>query len=260
MRRLLGWRVPVTVGRLHVVVPVVVSLLLCCCLGTCGLGVVGNGLQRAGLLPTLTATVTATRTPARTDTATAGLTVRPSETPTAAAPTVTPTAAATRPATSTATATEVPTQKPAPTVQPSRTPMPTATPGLSAAEALYVTAVQPLVQGYGEALTGLSAQSAAAGQNAALLLNADWRLKTAIYLASIQMQGQALRKISPPGRFVAMHGELLAAAGHLDAMVTLYAEGVDEVNGAKLEAAAARMNQGNAAIQRATTEMQKAMR
>ena len=38
-----------------------------------------------------------------------------------------------------------------------------------------------------------------------LILDNDWRLKTAVYIAGIQVYGKQIRELQPPARFAASH-------------------------------------------------------
>ena len=187
---------------------------------------------------------TSTPTMAPTETPRPSITPGPTET---SVPTSVPTATrtATRTSTPGATATRPPTSSPMPTAD--------------VAGGAYVAAIAEITRAYGVALTGIGEQSTAAGKNALLMLDESWKLKTAIYLVSLKLQGQELRKLQPPARFAEVHALLLVAAGHFDRSAEFYADGVDQLSGDKLGQAVAEMRLGSAAVEAATGRL-KALR
>jgi len=147
----------------------------------------------------------------------------------------------------------VPTDTPAPTDTPPPTAAPTEEPaGESAEELTYRADIMRIIGLYKNGLDGLAAQSSAAGDTPALMIDDEWRGVTTVYLAAIRLAGEQARELNPPEKFQESHAELLIAAGHFDMMTTLYAEGVDEFSVDKLNRAAESMLLGNEAIQRAT--------
>lgn len=140
---------------------------------------------------------------------------------------------------------------------PTRTPRPTAAPTEappddSAAVLEYRAAIQEIAGLYQTGLSGLADQSGAVGDDPALILNEDWKITTAVFLASIRVANDQVRSQNPPEEFRAVHDELLVAADHFETMTELYAAGVDEISVEKLAGASESMQLGNEAVQRAT--------
>lgn len=176
-------------------------------------------------------------------------------------------------------ATEAPpptaTRRATPSPRPTSTPRPTATPNAAATDAAreaatlvaaaqtellaeldYAKAIQRISVDYKEALDGIFTQSQAASENPYLIINDEWKITTAVYLAAMQVAGDNVRALDPPARFVPVHADLLEAAEHYDLVAQYYAEGVDDLDSTKLQLATAEMQLGSAAIQRATTKLQ----
>lgn len=154
------------------------------------------------------------------------------------------------------------------------TPQPTATPNAAAtdaarqaatkiaaaqvdllAEVAYADAIVKISSDYMVALDGIATQSEAASENPYLIMSDEWKITTAVYLAAMRVAGDKVRELKPPARFVAVHADLLEAAGYYDQVVRYYGEGVDEMDAAKLDLAAANMGMGSLAIQQATAKL-----
>ncbi len=135
-------------------------------------------------------------------------------------------------------------------------PAPTETPSGESAEVLnYRASIIEIADLYKTGLTGLSDQSAAVASTPALMVNDEWKLTTATFLAAIRVANDQVRALNPPDQFQEVHDELLVAADNFETMTTLYAEGVDEIDPEKLAGAAESMQLGNEAVQRATTAL-----
>jgi hypothetical protein len=146
----------------------------------------------------------------------------------------------------------IPTDAPVPTVVPTE-----AAAGETAEELAYRLSVIDIAGQFEEGLGGLGAQSTAAGETPSLMFDEDWKIATAVYLASISVASDRVRELDPPAKFQAVHDELLIAAGHFDTMTTLYAEGVDEVSADKLGLALESMQLGSESAQRVTALLQE---
>jgi hypothetical protein len=105
---------------------------------------------------------------------------------------------------------------------------------------------------YQTGLEGLSDQSSAAGSDPNLILDEEWKITTAAFLAAIRVANDQVRALTPPDQFQAAHGELLVAAEHFETMTTLFAEAVDEISLEKFSGAGESMRLGSEAVQRAT--------
>ena len=166
---------------------------------------------------------------------------------TSATPTVTPVIASaavplptSAPPTSTAippTATPVPptatpippTPTPAP---PTVTPLPpTPTPGLPVADAAYLADRSNILATAQKGLIGVMNQSQLAHDDPSALLDANWKVQTAAYLAEMQTSGEALEKGgAPPKDMEAVDGLLVTTGQDLVATSNDYARGVDTMN------------------------------
>ena len=152
-----------------------------------------------------------------------------------------------------------PTVAPQPTAEPEPTspPAPTSAMRFSASESDYSVAILGIIGNLKNAMSIISEQSSAAGADLTIMLDDDWKLKTAIGLASLQASSKQIQDLTAPSRFKAVHAELLVAADHFIQMTSLYAKGVDEISADKMGLALDHLNLGNAAIERATTEMEE---
>lgn len=215
LRRLFGWQINVPLPGRRLAVPVILAAFLLCCCSTIGLFVLDVGLRQAGVLPTYTPRPPATPRPAAT--MTPAVTAIPRATTVAA--------------------------KSSPTV------------AVTAAESAYLAAILNILGDLSQAMTALGEHSTAAGANPQLLLDDDWKLKAAVYLATIQVDGDRIRALTPPLRYADVHAELLTAVGHYDNTAKFYAQGVDEINSTKLDQGIQSMQLGNAAIQRAAQKL-----
>lgn len=229
LRRILfGWRASVRLGQRRIALPIVFTALLVCCGGTFVWALVDSGLRQAGVLPTYTPTatrlptLTATAAPAPSATAEPTATRRPSRTP-----------------------------KPTATARPKVTDTAAATSRLSAAEQAYVAAMVEITDAYSKALRGIGEESMAAGEDVTLLLDDDWKLRMALYMALLKVEGEAVRGLTAPVRFGPMHAEMLIAAEHFDRSADLMAGGIDAFDVEAIGLATREMNEGTAAIQRA---------
>ena len=85
------------------------------------------------------------------------------------------------------------------------------------------------------------------GDNAYLILDNDWRLKTAVYIAGIQVYGKQVRKLQPPARFAAGHTELVKCANALDTAMDYFMAGLDQLDGSKISQGTIYLEIANAA-------------
>ena len=129
-----------------------------------------------------------------------------------------------------------------------------ASPGRTSPEAGYADAVLRISTNYRDAFTTIGEQFTNAGNDTSLLLDDEWKVTVAAALAVLQISGNDLRALVPPAKFAGAHKEFLGAADHFDQVAILAAEGIDNLDGAKLSQAVQEMNLGNAAIRRATDQ------
>jgi len=127
------------------------------------------------------------------------------------------------------------------------------TEGVSAAESAYLLSMGEISTNLGQALSDISDDSGAVGDNPSLILDDAWKIKAATHLAAIKIACQNIRDLAAPPRYAAVHSEMLTAAGYFENTCDLYAAGVDELSSAKLNQAIEELSKGNAAVQRATT-------
>ncbi|MCZ7568843.1 MAG: thermonuclease family protein [Ardenticatenaceae bacterium] len=154
--------------------------------------------------------------------------------------------------------TRVPTDTPAPTPTSTPEPSPTATntPSVDPSESAYIQAVIELSESYAEAWTKASELATTVGSDVSLIFDQDWRTEMAVALGTVKANNARVRQLEAPARFAEVHAELLVAAAHYDRAVDLFAEGIDELNADKMTRAAAEIEIGNAAINRAAAKAQ----
>jgi len=121
----------------------------------------------------------------------------------------------------------------------------------AAQEQAYTAALMPILEKYAAAMTDFSAQMTDAGKNPVLIIDAQWRLKTAATLATWDLLGAQLRALTPPARFVDAHKEVLAASAHYEKAGDLVADGIDQVDAGLLAQGNAEIALGQQAINRA---------
>ena len=131
-----------------------------------------------------------------------------------------------------------------------RVPEPSATPNLLAD---YGDEMLPLVLfPWIEGLDQVGELSSAVGEDVLLFFDNSWRLDMAVALTTIEVANVALRGIDAPEEAQEIHSALLDAAFELEVVVTLMAEGIDEVDVDKIIAATEAMDRATEHINRAT--------
>ena len=141
---------------------------------------------------------------------------------------------------------------------PVNTPDATATPAFTAEETEYATLLRAILDVMSQAMQSLGEQSTAAGENPALILEDDWRTRTAVALGVIKGEVTEIRKLKAPARFADVQAELLVAAGHFEKMTTLYAEAIDEMDGDKMTRALNSLTAGTESLNAATAKLELA--
>ena len=149
-----------------------------------------------------------------------------------------------------------PTPTVVPTVAPTAVPtvMPTAEPTMSAEEIAYGDAIIEVVEAYGNIFSLLAIQFDEAAADPAMMFDENWRLATAVYLGSLIVTGDMARDITPPARYAGSYGLFLEAVTHIDKFIDLYADGVDELDAEKINAATMEMTLGGD-LTRQSTEL-----
>lgn len=153
------------------------------------------------------------------------------------------------------------------TVAPGSTPSPVATatkaqatPTSAVSEAAhekaYLDKMGEVTGAYSTALDTFGTQMTAAGNNPTLILDDEWRTKTAMTLAMFTWLADEVRTLTPPTRMADLHTDVLAAAAHYEKVATLAADGIDQLDADLLRQATTEMQLGQEAIERASTKMQ----
>lgn len=132
------------------------------------------------------------------------------------------------------------------------TPVPEAppTPQFSPAEQAYIDQVLETISPIPDATQKIGELSLAAGENTALLLDEDWRMSMALQLGIVKGTATLVQDLQAPPRFAAVQAELVTMAKRMDEGATLYATGIDDLDGAKITQASAKFEEGTAAMQR----------
>jgi len=136
-------------------------------------------------------------------------------------------------------------------------PSPTPTPGLSLEEIAYLIEVVAILDDYTSAFQNVSALMAIVTEDPLILLDDDWILQMAMQLAAVNVCGFRIGELEPPPRFQLAHQDVIEAAQHFGQATELLAEGVDELNLAKIEKATEEMLLGNECIRRATAKFEE---
>jgi hypothetical protein len=150
----------------------------------------------------------------------------------------------------------LPTPTPSPTPVPTSTPPPTATPAptatpdpAAAAEQAYRDFVLSTSNQYQTGLQGIGEVSSEASEDSTVILTEDWRGRAIGYLAVLNLTAQQVeQREDVPERFQQFHTQYSEIASLMREVVTLYAEGVDELNGAKIVQAVERMSRATTLI------------
>lgn len=144
----------------------------------------------------------------------------------------TPTAAAAETATPTATPTAAPTATA--TLVPTRRP--TATPAPDP-EAVYRNELVEQLSELSTALSELGELSIAVGDDATLLQDQEWIFSVAARLVGIRAAYETIEGLQPPARLEGFHAKVVEAIADCDLATYYYAEGVDNLDVAKMDRA-----------------------
>ena len=136
---------------------------------------------------------------------------------------------------------------------PDPTPAPEASPTsrFTPAEQAYIDQVLEAIDPIPAAMQQIGQLSLDAGADTTLLLDDDWRMAMVVQLGLIKATATLVRDLQAPPRLAPVQAELVAMASRLDEGATLYAQGLDDLDGAKIEQASAKFQAGTAAMQRA---------
>ena len=115
---------------------------------------------------------------------------------------------------------------------PTATPKPTATsvPRFTVAEEVYTEKITGVLNTYSDVFTNLAKLFTAAGNDATLILDDEWRKNVVLVLATMGLANEDVRALNPPERFINTHSYLLNAAAHYDKAIYLCAEAVDSLD------------------------------
>jgi hypothetical protein len=116
----------------------------------------------------------------------------------------------------------------------------------------YVAAILEILPIYSDALARLDELSEGAN-----VLDEEWKEDVAEVIAAMLLTGAQVRELEPPEKFADFHAEFVEAANHYDAAAYLMIEGIDEVDADKITKAGEEMRLGEAAIGRASEELEK---
>lgn len=145
-----------------------------------------------------------------------------------------------------------------PTPGPTSTPAPSATsvftsstPTLGVRENLYVIRVDGIVDGYDFTLTKIDDLVAQAGEDATLLQDRAWIVEMTTAITLLRSTGEEATGLSAPPIFATAHADLVKAAASFTAAADLLAEGVDQLDTARLDEAFAEITTGSNLLTRA---------
>jgi hypothetical protein len=130
------------------------------------------------------------------------------------------------------------------------TPDAVETPTFSDAEQAYIGKVLDIIGPIPDAMKKVGELSTSAGENTSLFLDNSWRTSIALQLGILKASAQLVQDLKPPARFQGVQAELVTMGKQLNEGATLYAQGLDEVNPKKITQAAAKFEEGTAAMKR----------
>jgi len=128
--------------------------------------------------------------------------------------------------------------------------------GLSTKERVYAMEIEDILEDWNTATFELAVLSYESSQNPLLLTDYNWRLRASDPLATLRICGQRVHELSAPARFQGVHQDLTQATIHSTRAVTLYAQGVDELNSDKLSQSAEEMSLAEVYMQQATAKLE----
>lgn len=124
---------------------------------------------------------------------------------------------------------------------------------------IYIAAITEAVTTYENASNVLTSLANRAAVDPYLMIDEDWKLATAMCLASFTIAGEMIQEINPPVQYVQLHEQLVEAVAHYDRFVELYAAGIDDLDANLVDAAVTELEQGNAAMWHATALLEAAL-
>ena len=153
----------------------------------------------------------------------------------------------------TAPPTDVPTatNTPAPTAVPTNTPVPTKE-HQPQAEIEYLQAVGDIAGRYQELFNLFSKCMDRAVDDSTLWLDPTWKKEVGTILGLIRVLNDEVRALDCPESCEGIQLHLSRAADNYDDFTQLFAEGADELNPDKVKQATVKMQDGSAAIEKAT--------
>ncbi len=159
-----------------------------------------------------------------------------------------------------ATARPTVTSKPSPTIMPSATTTKTAVPKplspASLSESEYATAVGDISKDFKSAFTDLADRMTQVSDNPELLLDENWRVKTALNVVLIKDCNKRVRALKPPTKYTVSHASMIEAANHFDKAMDSLVYGLDNLDVDSLKQALDQIALGNTDVQRATSQLQ----
>jgi len=124
-------------------------------------------------------------------------------------------------------------------------------------QVVYANKVTEIMSPWIMAMKGVGEQSTLAGASPMLMLDADWRRLTVVYLAVLGTPEGWLKELTPPAHLKPVHRELLKAAKLSTQAAALYAKGVDTMDGSKIIAASRKMAEVGKVMGKATALLEK---
>jgi hypothetical protein len=106
----------------------------------------------------------------------------------------------------------------------------------------------------GENLTEFGSLSSLAGKTPSLVRNTEWKLNMALKLATMKQNALEFHALTAPPEMAVADRLVKEMADHLDSAATHYAQGIDEMNPAEIQAATSDFNE----VSRLIAEIAKA--
>lgn len=130
-------------------------------------------------------------------------------------------------------------------------PTPTLTPQFSLEEQAFMNESVVIADNYSGAFGKISELLTQAGSNSVLIFDETWKIQMATAMVLVQSNNDHVREITPPARFISSWNEMRNAADLYDLAIEALVAGIDNLDAAEFAIVNQRMNEGNAALNRA---------
>lgn len=131
---------------------------------------------------------------------------------------------------------------------------------LTDADVAFLDKTADLADGYAATFASLDEHIDLIIDDSSLFDDETWLATSAEILGSISLLNHEVRALDSPLRCQPVHARLLEAADHYESFVTLYGEGIEELNGEKIDRAVDEMVAGTDTIHDATQRIDELLK